>query len=91
MTGFSPLLPAPALSSLVPVGVPGCSLHVAGDILDITETTNGVLSWEIFVPPIPAIVGVDFWHQMVPIEVDAVGAQVSVTATNALRLTGGSF
>lgn len=39
----------------------------------------------------PPLVGVTFHHQMVPIEVDALGAWTEITATNALQLVAGIF
>ncbi len=32
-----------------------------------------------------------FYHQMVPIEVDALQEQISLTSTNALQMTAGVF
>jgi hypothetical protein len=37
------------------------------------------------------LVGVTFFHQMVPIELDMAGVWVAVNATNALQLTAGAF
>ena len=91
VTGFSTLSPATRLDTFAPLGVPGCELHVMGDILEMKETTNGTLDWQIAVPPFPPIVGMHFYHQMVPIEVDAQQQQISLTSTNALQLTAGQF
>ena len=44
---------------------------------------------DMFLPNTPPLVGVVFYHQLVPIELDAQGAWVSVTATNAIQLTAG--
>jgi len=44
---------------------------------------------ELFLPNTPPLVGVTFYHQLVPIEFDAQGSWVAVTATNALQLTAG--
>jgi hypothetical protein len=42
-------------------------------------------------PSTPALVGVTFFHQTIPIEVDAQLAFLQVTATNALQLTIGTW
>jgi hypothetical protein len=54
-------------------------------------TVTGTAQSSFYLPNTPPLVGVTFYHQMVPIEVDAQGAWVSVTATNALQLTAGMF
>jgi hypothetical protein len=90
-TGFATLMPATPLSDLLSIGVPGCDVRVRGDILDMVETTNGVIDWQIFVPALPPIIGMHFYHQVMPIELDAQGGWVAVTATNALQLTAGIF
>lgn len=69
----------------------GCDVLTAPDILGVLFTTTGVAQSELLLPNTPPLVGVTFYHQMVPIEVDAQGAWVSVTATNALQLQAGSF
>lgn len=71
--------------------VPGCDLLVAPDILTAVSAVSGLAHSELFLPNTPPLVGVTFYHQMVPIESDAQGAWVSVTATNALQLTAGMF
>jgi hypothetical protein len=42
-------------------------------------------------PSTPPLVGVAFYHQMVPIELGPLGQFVAMTATNALQLTAGIF
>jgi hypothetical protein len=70
---------------------PGCNLLVAPDILGVLVTTNGTAVSQLFLPNVPPLVGVTFFHQMVPIELDVLGNWVSVQATNALQLTAGQF
>ncbi|MCU0867107.1 MAG: hypothetical protein MUC36_25265 [Planctomycetes bacterium] len=79
------------LASILAPGLPGCDLLVTADLLDFEITTNGTAMTQFVLPNSPAIVGVPFFHQMVPIAVDAAGAWTAVTATNALRLTAGVF
>lgn len=79
------------LNALVSLGVAGCDVLVDADILSAIATANGTVTSQMFLPNVPALVGVTFYHQMIPIEIDASGHWVSVTATNALRLTVGFF
>jgi hypothetical protein len=69
----------------------GCDLLVAPDILQLHATTTGSVDSSLFLPSTPAIFGLTFFQQMVPIEVDVMGNFVEVTATNALQLTVGDF
>jgi hypothetical protein len=79
------------LASALPQAGAGCDVLVAPDILGQLFTITGVAQSEFFLPNTPPLVGVTFYHQMVPIELDAQGNWVSITATNALRLTAGMF
>ncbi|MBL8750009.1 MAG: hypothetical protein JNK78_12670 [Planctomycetes bacterium] len=79
------------LSAAFPQAGAGCDALVGPDILGILVTTTGTATSSIFLPNTPPLVGVTFYHQLVPIELDAQGAWISVTATNALRLTAGTF
>lgn len=69
--------------------MPNCDLLVNPDILGVLITTNGTAQTQTFLPNSPPLVGVVFYHQMLPIELDGGGTWVAVTATNALRLTCG--
>jgi hypothetical protein len=64
---------------------------VAPDILGALVTTTGSATSALFLPNTPPLVGVTFYHQMVPIELDLAGNWVAVTATNALQLVAGTF
>jgi len=79
------------LASVFAQGVPGCDVLVAPDILDLLVTTTGTAQSTLFLPNTPPLVGLTFFHQMVPIELDAQGNVVAITATNALSLTAGTF
>lgn len=69
----------------------GCDLLVAPDILQAGVTTTGIAQFEIYLPNTPPLVGVTFHQQLVPFEVDPLGAWVAVTATNRLQATVGAF
>ena len=79
------------MSLAFPQAGPGCDVLVSPDILGALVTTTGAVQSSFFLPNTPPLVGVTLYHQMVPIELDAQGAWISVTATNALQLTAGSF
>ena len=79
------------LSLAFPQAGAGCDVLVAPDILGIVLTTTGTATSTLFLPNTPPLVGITFYHQMVPVELDVQGAWISVTATNALKLTAGAF
>ncbi len=79
------------LTILFPQAGPGCDVLVGPDILGALVTTTGSAQSELFLPNVPPLVGLSFFHQMVPIEIGAGGAWTAVTATNALQLTAGMF
>ncbi|HEX6812527.1 MAG TPA: glycoside hydrolase family protein [Planctomycetota bacterium] len=89
-TGVLTMPPLP-MSVVFAQGVPGCSLVVTPDVLDVVATTTGTAQTAIAIPNSPAIVGMSFYHQMVPIEIDASWQWLAVTVTNALRLTVGAL
>lgn len=89
VTGFTPWsLP---LAAILPQGVPGCDLLVAPDFVDFAVTTTGSVSTAIAIPATAALVGLAFWQQLNPFEIDASLNIVAVTASNSLRMTIGSF
>lgn len=92
-TGFTSIPQGVApLSSFFPQGtLAGCDLLVDPEIVEMLVTTTGVVDSALFVPSSPAIVGVVFHHQMIPFEIDTLPSIVSITATNALRLTAGQL
>lgn len=91
VTGMTAVAPPLPLSVVFAQGGPGCNLHVAPDILGLLLTTNGTAVSEVSLPNTSSIVGLTFFHQLVPIETDALGNWIAVTATNALQLTAGIF
>ncbi len=70
-----------------------------GNVLALTTLPNGdLVAGRAFktaggfgASRVPPLVGLTFFHQMVPIELDVLGNWVSATATNALQLTAGMF
>jgi hypothetical protein len=91
VTSVTRLQPPVPLNLVHALGVPGCVLDVAPDILEALITTNGTATSQLYLPNTPPLVGVTFFHQMVPIELDSVGDWVEITSTNTLQLTVGQF
>ena len=92
LTSVTPIAPGLApLTLAFPQAVVGCDVLTAPDILGLLLTTTGSAQSSLFLPNTPPLIGVSFYHQMIPIELDAQGAWISVTATNALQLTAGAF
>lgn len=79
------------LAAGFPQAGPGCDVLVAPDILGIVVSSTGLAQSDLFLPSAPPLVGVTFYHQMIPIETSLQGDWLSVTATNALQLTAGSL
>ncbi len=78
------------LAALLPEGAPGCDLLTTPDIVLAALPVAGVLDTAIFLAPSPSLVGVTFFHQVVPFQNFGSGPLV-ITATNGLALTGGSY
>ncbi|MBL9077159.1 MAG: hypothetical protein JNL08_06640 [Planctomycetes bacterium] len=79
------------LATTFPQAPAGCDVLVAPDILGAVIANGGVADHAAFLPNTPPLVGLTFFHQMVPFELDALGNVVAVTATNRLQLTAGAF
>ena len=87
--GFSPLsLPMPSVHAL---GVAGCELLVTDEILLQITVANGRARSSIAIPVAASLVGAQFYHQVVGVELDASSTIIALTSTNALRLTIGVF
>jgi trimeric autotransporter adhesin len=87
--GFSPLsLPMPSVHAL---GVAGCELLVTDEILLQITVANGRARSSIAIPGAASLVGAQFYHQVVGVELDASSTIMALTSTNALRLTIGVF
>ena len=79
------------LPVLHPLGTSGCNLLVTDDILLQFDVSAGGASPEIFVPNATALVGAQFYHQVLGIEVTTNGNLAAITSSNALLLTIGSL
>lgn len=97
-------LPAPALAatvfgfstmqvpllSIFPTALPGCDLRVTPDLFATPFAPTGSASMAIDLPPSLALAGAQLFAQVVAIQLDAAGAFLAVTGTNALRATLGA-
>ncbi|HEU4420358.1 MAG TPA: hypothetical protein VFT55_15580, partial [Planctomycetota bacterium] len=87
--GFSTIsIPMPAI---LPQGVPGCTLLVSPDLLDVYVPAVGSVQTQLVIPNTVALAGVVLHQQVVPIELSGTGTITALTGTNALTLTIGSF
>jgi hypothetical protein len=89
--GLSPVVPALPLHSVLIEALPGCDLHVTPDGIETLYTATGTVQSQIYLPNTPPLVGVTFYHQMLPVVLDAQSQLLEITSTNALRLTAGMF
>jgi hypothetical protein len=76
------------LASIFATAVPGCTLHVQPDLVGTVLANAGAASVQFVLPNTPSLAGTVFHHQMVPLALDG---SWTVTATNSLQLTVGSF
>jgi hypothetical protein len=89
VVGFSTAsIPMP---SILPQGVPGCTLLVSPDLLYVYVPAGGIVQTQLVIPNTVALAGVVFHQQVVPIELSGTGDITALTGTNALTLTIGSF
>ena len=87
--GFSTTsIPMP---SILPQGVPGCTLLVSPDLLDLYVPAAGIVQTQLVIPNSVVLAGVVLHQQVVPIELSGTGSITALTGTNALTLTIGSF
>lgn len=89
--GLTPVVPSLALDSVFGAALPGCHLHVTPDAIDTLFTTTGAVQSQILLPNTPPIVGLQLFHQLVPVVVDAQLVPLEISTTNALQLTIGVF
>lgn len=79
------------LPSILSQGVPGCSLFVNPDVLDLYVPAAGIVQTQMPIPNTVILAGHVFHQQIVPIELDLVGNIIAFTGTNRLTLTIGTF
>ena len=82
---------ATPLASILPQGLPGCSLLVTPDLLDAAVPNAGSVAASFMIPNVTALVGATLHQQVVALELGTGGAIAALTATNRLTLTIGAF
>ena len=87
--GFTAI--ATPLSSILPQGVPGCSLLASPDALLVDAPAAGAVSTLLGIPDSLALVGAQVFHQVAALELGPGSAIVAITSSNGLALTIGAF
>ncbi len=79
------------LSLALPQALPGCTIYASADLIDVLVPVGGTASSAISFPANPALIGVPFFHQYVPLELDFAFNILAASSSNALQLTLGTF
>jgi hypothetical protein len=79
------------LSSGTPLGLPGCDLLVADHILIQFMVGAGAVASSVHVPNSSYLIGATFYHQVIPVELNAGGGIQALSSSNALAMTIGAF
>lgn len=79
------------LSSVLPLGVPGCALLVSDDILELHMPVAGAVRTSIAIPYDASLAGLVVHEQVAVFEANTAGAFTALTATNRLSHTIGVF
>jgi hypothetical protein len=87
--GFSQV--AIPLASLVAEGQPGCTLLAAADIAFVLQSGPGTAHSSFALTNTPALLGVTFYQQTIPLEFGGSGALSAVRSSNALAATIGTL
>lgn len=91
VTSLAPFFAGMPLSAVMPQGVPGCALHMSPDFVQAIVCLAGTAISDFAIPSDPTLVTSNLYHQMVAMEVDGAFSVLSLTSTNGLRLTIGSY
>lgn len=87
--GFAPV--SVALPPLLPQSLPGCQLLTSGEILDLVLPNTGVAEPQLQLPNDASLVGATFYQQVLAVQIGAGGTLLSVSSSNGLEATIGSF
>lgn len=79
------------LSSVLPLGLPGCDLAVSDDILELHVPVAGVVRTALPIPPDVALVGLVLHEQVVAFAASAGGVFSALSSTNRLSHAIGAF
>lgn len=87
--GFAPI--SVPLSSILPVGLPGCALLASPDVLTLLPVANGVARQQLAIPALPTLVGASYRQQVLRLDVAPTGGFASLAGSNGLLLTIGAY
>ena len=79
------------MTAVLPQGVPGCTLLVSPDLLELYVPVAGSVTTQLAIPNSVALTGGILYQQVVPIELSGIGSITALTATNGLTLFLGTF
>jgi hypothetical protein len=79
------------LASLLPAGLPGCTLHVSPDLLQADVPVAGATTAAWGIPSSSLLLGQTFRHQVVSFELGSSLAITAATASNAWSLAIGAW
>ncbi|MCU0862514.1 MAG: hypothetical protein MUC36_01860 [Planctomycetes bacterium] len=79
------------LSSVLPIGLPGCELRATPDVLDIALAVGGTAMLRLPLPSSTVWTGQQLFQQVVSLELDAFGNLAAATSTDALSLMVGGM
>ncbi|MFT4844062.1 MAG: hypothetical protein ACJA0V_004748 [Planctomycetota bacterium] len=79
------------LSIVLPQALPGCTLYVTPDVIDVMLPAAGEVNSTLAVPVDPGLLNFVLNHQFVPLEVDASLMFTAVTASNGVQVSIGTF
>jgi hypothetical protein len=79
------------LATVLPMALPGCTLHVRPDLLLVDVPVAGVTTMQWAIARTPSLLAQTFHHQVVPFELGAGGGITAVTASNAWAMTIGAW
>lgn len=79
------------LATILPQGVPGCTLLVSPDLLDLSVPSAGQVVLTLPIPTTVALSGAVLHQQVVAFDLGAGSAITALTSTNALQLTLGTW
>ena len=65
---YAPTTQSIPFASVFPQALPGCTILMTGDLIDILLPNTGVVDTQIALPDVPSLVGKTFHHYVVPFE-----------------------
>ena len=80
-----------SLQSVLPYAVPGCVIGAAPDVVVLQVPSNGEVTADLVLPSHAALVGAEFWHQVVALDFSPSGPPLGASASNTVAVTVGLF